>query len=119
MNQRATPKPPAAAPSAPAPKAQGSTPGRPGHTSAKVQGRLAPRLPHERDESSDSQTSSPRPIIEQARQDVRRGLVDTDRGPVLDQTYERLRAKGTRAAGRDGQAPAPPARAGTPSKNKR
>ena len=37
-----------------------------------------PRLPHERDESEDSQASTPRPDMEQAYEDIERGLVDTD-----------------------------------------
>lgn len=51
-----------------------------------------PRLPHERDESSDSQTEPPAEVREvgrQAAQDLQRGLVDTDRGPVLDRLYAR------------------------------
>lgn len=54
----------------------------------------APRLPHERDESADSQAASepsgPR-MARAAREDIERGLVDTDKGPVLDETYEKLR----------------------------
>src|SRR3569832_481547 len=53
-----------------------------------------PRMPHERDESSDSQEKGEavdRGIGEVARKDVERGLVDTDKGPVLDDTYDRLR----------------------------
>ena len=54
----------------------------------------APRLPHERDESADSQApsepSGPR-MAEAAREDIERGLVDTDKGPVLDQTYDKVR----------------------------
>jgi hypothetical protein len=54
----------------------------------------APRLPHERDESADSQRNSepsaPR-MAEAAREDVERGRVDTDKGPVLDQVYDRVR----------------------------
>lgn len=38
-----------------------------------------PRLPHEHDESFDSQSSEPRADMEQARQDIEQGLVDTDR----------------------------------------
>ena len=49
----------------------------------------SPRLPQERDESTDSQTGDRQPIIEQARKDVARGLVDTDRGPVMDEVYNR------------------------------
>jgi hypothetical protein len=54
----------------------------------------APRLPHERDESSDSQAAqeqSGERIGKQAREDIERGLVDTDKGPVLDETYEKMR----------------------------
>ena len=43
----------------------------------------APRLPHERDESADSQESlesSGQRVGGQALEDVERGLVDTDRG---------------------------------------
>jgi hypothetical protein len=46
-----------------------------------------PRLPHERDQSSDSQApviEETRKVGEQAARDVKRGLVDTDRGPVLE-----------------------------------
>ena len=42
-----------------------------------------PRMPHERDESADSQASvepSARRVGGQAHEDVERGLVDTDRG---------------------------------------
>ena len=38
-----------------------------------------PRLPHEIDESSDSQESPPRTIIKQAFDDIEAGQVDTDR----------------------------------------
>lgn len=38
-----------------------------------------PRLPHEIDESSDSQQSPPRTIIKQAFDDIEAGQVDTDR----------------------------------------
>jgi hypothetical protein len=38
----------------------------------------APRLPHEQDESEDSQASAPREIMQQAHDDLERGLVDTD-----------------------------------------
>jgi hypothetical protein len=46
-----------------------------------------PRLPHEHDESSDQQASvndSARVVGRQAADDLARGLVDTDRGPVLE-----------------------------------
>ncbi len=50
-----------------------------------------PRLPHERDESADSQHSPPRADMQQASKDIKRGLVDTDRGPVTDATYRKLK----------------------------
>lgn len=37
----------------------------------------APRMPHERDESEDSQESEPREVIRQAYDDVEHGLQDT------------------------------------------
>lgn len=54
----------------------------------------APRLPHERDESSDSQDSRPRKVIRQAHEDVERGLVDTDRGTPAHDTYQRQKTGG-------------------------
>ena len=54
----------------------------------------APRTPNERDESADTQgtqESSGKRVGRQASDDVERGLVDTDKGPVLDQAYDRQR----------------------------
>jgi hypothetical protein len=50
-----------------------------------------PRLPHEHDESADSQTSEPRAVMQQAAKDLKRGLVDTDRGAEANQTYAKLK----------------------------
>jgi hypothetical protein len=53
-----------------------------------------PRTPSERDESADSQAAdepSAARVGQQAREDVERGLVDTDKGPVLDQVYDKVR----------------------------
>ncbi len=53
-----------------------------------------PRMPHEHDESADSQAAdetSGRRVGQAAREDVERGRVDTDTGPVLDQTYDKVR----------------------------
>ncbi len=50
-----------------------------------------PRLPHEHDESADSQTSEPRAVIQQAAKDLKRGLVDTDRGDEANRTYAKLK----------------------------
>jgi hypothetical protein len=54
----------------------------------------APPAPHERDESADSQAASEpagQRAAQAAREDVERGVVDTDKGPVLDQTYDKVR----------------------------
>lgn len=37
-----------------------------------------PLMPHERDESDDSQASEPREVMQQAYKDIQNGLVDTD-----------------------------------------
>ena len=53
-----------------------------------------PRTPNERDESADSQAAqeqSGERVGKQASDDIERGLVDTDKGPVLDETYEKVR----------------------------
>lgn len=50
------------------------------------------RMPHERDESADSQSADAanvRRIGEIAHDDVAEGQPDTDKGPVLDAVYER------------------------------
>ena len=52
-----------------------------------------PRLPHDRDESADSQVVGPpetRAIGHKAHDDVEAGRVDTDRGPVLEQLGRQL-----------------------------
>lgn len=61
-----------------------------GKTTAQQGGEAKPRLPHERDQSSDSQENqdgSAPEVGRQAREDIERGLVDTDRGPVTDRVY--------------------------------
>jgi len=64
-----------------------------GNTKVEQGGESAPRLPHETDQSSDSQqtpdgTDGTTPQVgRQALKDVERGLVDTDRAPVTDQVY--------------------------------
>ena len=62
---------------------------RPGETRSATSTGPKPRLPHEHDESSDSQTSGVRPVIKQAHDDVASGKVDTDRDVPMEQTYER------------------------------
>ena len=54
----------------------------------------APRLPHERDESSDSQASEPRPEMRQAHDDIVSGRVDTDRGTPLNEAYQKQKSPG-------------------------
>ena len=54
---------------------------------------LKPRTPNERDESTDSQgrtTVGQQRMGKMAHDDVREGQRDTDKGPVLDATYERV-----------------------------
>jgi hypothetical protein len=56
------------------------------------QGDKQERSPHERDESADSQAQdapSQQPKGEMAREDVERGLTDTDKGPVLREIHEK------------------------------
>ena len=59
-------------------------PPRPRKRSATTRVKLAtdeqptPRLPNERDESSDSQASGPRRVMRQAHDDIAAGLQDTD-----------------------------------------
>lgn len=52
-----------------------------------------PRLPHERDESADSQAPAPAALPQGrvAHDDVSRGLVDTDRRPPMERAYAKLR----------------------------
>lgn len=47
-----------------------------------------PQQPHERDESADT-AAEPQPRIEQAHEDLKRGLQDTDRGKPMDDTYRK------------------------------
>jgi hypothetical protein len=48
-----------------------------------------PRLPHERDESSDSQReAASNTEMELARRDMAQGRQDTDRGTAADQAYQ-------------------------------
>ena len=57
------------------------------------------RMPHERDESADSQgaeASSNRRIGQIAHDDVVEGQPDTDKGPALDAAYERQKDGATK-----------------------
>jgi hypothetical protein len=58
-----------------------------GNTHAARDGQPEPRLPHEHDQSSDSQVlgnEQARKLMRQAASAVDRGLVDTDRGAVTE-----------------------------------
>jgi len=49
-----------------------------------------PRLPHELDESADSQQqgdTQPSEVGRKAYEDIQAGRVDTDRGPVLEELF--------------------------------
>ncbi|WP_256354149.1 MULTISPECIES: hypothetical protein [unclassified Variovorax] len=61
-----------------------------GKTKIAQDGESAPKLPHERDQSSESQQNvdggAPE-VGRQALEDIETGKVDTDRGPVTDRVY--------------------------------
>lgn len=88
-----TTKTPASASTKTQPGGPGKEPGKgPDDGKTKVQqgGESAPRLPHERDQSSDSQEAAGGKQAEvgrKAHDDVERGVVDTDRGPEADRVY--------------------------------
>jgi len=57
-----------------------------------------PRLPHDRDESADSQQqAAPDAMARKAHDDAKAGRVDTDRGPVLEELNRRLPSQQTPA----------------------
>ena len=60
-----------------------------GKTKVEQGGESAPRLPHERDQSSDSQQNQggSAELGRKGMEDVERGVVDTDRGPEADRVY--------------------------------
>jgi hypothetical protein len=68
-------------------------------TAPKGEQERMPRLPHEHDESADSQQpadTSGHEIGKRAFDDLQAGRVDTDRGPVMDGVYRRtVRKAGT------------------------
>jgi hypothetical protein len=62
-----------------------------GKTKVAQEGESSPRLPHERDQSSESQQTPdgrPTEVGRQAHEDVERGLVDTDRGLEANRVYK-------------------------------
>jgi hypothetical protein len=72
-----------------------------GRTKPAQQEEPVPRMPHERDESSDSQRSmEPSPLMRKAHDDIEAGRVDTDRGKPMDETYQRQKEAPVPARGR-------------------
>ena len=69
-----------------------TSPENSGNTQVSIGQQPVPRLPHERDESADSQVSPPRKVIQQAAIDIKRGLKDTDRAAEVNATYKKLKA---------------------------
>ena len=61
------------------------------HTGAP--GDSGAELPHERDESAGSPADASREEGRGSYEDAKRGVPDTDQGPVLDSTYHKLRRK--------------------------
>ena len=58
-------------------------------THRSVNGRRAPREPHERDESADSGTGAPSDLVQRAHDDVVAGRTGTDKGEATDEVYRR------------------------------
>src|SRR3982751_854136 len=66
-----------------------------------VEGESAPRMPHERDESSDSGTGAPSDVVKRGHDDVVSGKTGTDKGEATDQVYGRSLRSKTPGAERD------------------
>ena len=60
-----------------------------GETLPVLSGDRAPRLPHEHDESSSSQTSEVTDGMKRAYDDAQSDVEDTDRAPPMDELYQR------------------------------
>jgi len=80
-----------AAPPAPSPTPTATDAARPTRrgTTANVAGRPAPRVPHERDESTDSGIGAPSDVMRRAHDDVASGKTGTDKGEATDAVYRR------------------------------
>jgi hypothetical protein len=70
-------------------------------TVANVAGRPAPRLPHERDESSDSGVGAPSEVMRRAHDDAASGRTGTDKGEATDAVYRRNLRDDTPGSERD------------------
>jgi hypothetical protein len=71
----------------------GNTAARPRNSrlSVSMSQETVPNLPHERDESADSQGGEPKKVIRRAAADLKRGQQDTDRGAQMNQVYKKLK----------------------------
>jgi hypothetical protein len=66
---------------------------------ANTDGVRVPRMPHERDESSDEQGSAPRDIMKKAHDDAVSNKADTSRAEATDKAYnDNLRGPRPRGA---------------------
>ena len=70
-------------------------------TRPEADGESAPRLPHERDESSDSGAGAPSDVIRRAHDDVASGKSPTDKSETTDEVYRRSLRDRTPGAERD------------------
>lgn len=61
---------------------------------ARAAAEREPRLPHERDEALGMTSQQPDAKLRRAHDDVAQGRQDTDRGPVADRVYRRLKRGG-------------------------
>jgi hypothetical protein len=68
-------------------------PGGPSHTRTRMAGELSPRMPHERDESSDSGTGVADERIRSAHDDAESNRKPTDRSEATNAAYEGLRGQ--------------------------
>jgi hypothetical protein len=73
-----------------------------GKTSPNVAGRPAPRLPHERDESSDSGgVGTPSDLMRRAHDDAASGKTATDKSEATDAVYRHNLRRSTPGSERD------------------
>jgi hypothetical protein len=63
------------------------------HDDPRERPHAEPGLPHDLDESTSSQPQEPSERGVQAHADISRGLVDTDRQPVMERVYRRQKER--------------------------
>jgi hypothetical protein len=68
----------------------------PSATHSVVKGEVGPRLPHERDESSDSGTVQPSEVMRKAADDAQSGRTDVERSPQTQGHYSDLTARASK-----------------------